>query len=131
MPWAILGTATIGCSVALAVYAGRESIARGIAFVEADLRDKLRRLRINARHLHQWVVVWLVTVLVLLLGLTFAFGSLPFGIVSASLLFCVPWYLVRRRAEQRRLKIEDQLADAMVALASAIKAGLSLGQALE
>jgi tight adherence protein B len=33
--------------------------------------------------------------------------------------------------EARRLKIEDQLADAMVSLAQAIKAGLSLGQSLE
>lgn len=131
MPWAILGTATVGFSVALAVYAGRESLACAIAFVEADLRDKLRRLRINARHLHQWIVAWLIALLALFLGLTFAADSLPFGIVSASLLLCVPWYLVRRRAEQRRLKIEDQLADAMVALASAIKAGLSLGQSLE
>jgi tight adherence protein B len=47
------------------------------------------------------------------------------------MLFCIPWYLIRRRAERRRMQIEDQLADAMVSLASAIKAGLSLGQAIE
>jgi tight adherence protein B len=34
-------------------------------------------------------------------------------------------------AEQRRLQIEDQLADAMVSLSSAIRAGLSLAQAME
>jgi tight adherence protein B len=47
------------------------------------------------------------------------------------LLIAVPWYVVRRLAEARRQKIEDQLADAMVTLSSAIKAGLSLGQSLE
>ncbi len=34
-------------------------------------------------------------------------------------------------AERRRQKIEDQLADAMVTLASAVRAGLSLPQAME
>ena len=34
-------------------------------------------------------------------------------------------------AERRRQKIEDQLADAMVTLANAVRAGLSLAQSLE
>ncbi|MHC4181100.1 MAG: type II secretion system F family protein, partial [Planctomycetota bacterium] len=46
-------------------------------------------------------------------------------------LIAAPWYLLRRLAERRRLQIEDQLADAMVSLASAVKAGLSLSQALD
>ena len=42
-----------------------------------------------------------------------------------------PWYLLRRMAERQRQKIEDQLADAMVTLANAVRAGLSLAQSLE
>ena len=49
----------------------------------------------------------------------------------AAFLACVPWYLLRRMAERRRQKIEDQLADAMVTLANAVRAGLSLAQSLE
>ncbi|MFN0054726.1 MAG: type II secretion system F family protein [Planctomycetales bacterium] len=131
MTWGILGTTSIGVAVAVGVLAGRESIAAGVDFIERDLRDKLRRLRINTRHLHRWVVVWMVSVLVALLGMALLLGNVPLGVLLAVLMLCVPWYLVRRRAEQRRLQIEDQLADAMVSLASAIKAGLSLGQALE
>lgn len=131
MMWAFLGTATMAAAVSLATVAGRDLIADALEFVERDLREKLRRLRVNTRRLHQWVIVWIVSVVGALLGLAFLADSVPFGILSAIVLFCVPWYLIRRRAEKRRLQIEDQLADAMVALASAIKAGLSLGQALE
>jgi tight adherence protein B len=125
------GTAFVGVGVALAAFAGRESIGAGLAFVEDDLRDKLRRLRVNTRNLHKWIVAWAIAVAAALLGFSIALDSIPFGLLFAILLVCVPWYIVRRMAERRRLRIEDQLADAMVSLASAIKAGLSLGQALE
>ena len=42
-----------------------------------------------------------------------------------------PWYLLRRMAQRHRQRIEDQLADAMVTMANAVKAGLSLAQAME
>lgn len=127
----LIGTAMIGSAVALAAVAGREAIGEGVAFVENDLRDKLRRLRVSTRQLHRWVVAWLTAVVAALLGCAIFVGNIPLGVVSAIVLLCVPWYLIRRRAERRRLQIEDQLADAMVSLASAIKAGLSLGQAIE
>jgi tight adherence protein B len=127
----ILATILLGAAVAIAAYAGNDYFQQGLAYVEDDLRDKLRRLRINTRSLHKWVIAWSIALLVALLGFTFALDSLPFGILSTSVLAFVPWYLVKRMAERRRLRIEDQLADAMVSMSSAIKAGLSLGQALE
>jgi tight adherence protein B len=127
----VLSTTLMGAAVAMAAYAGRDYFLRGLAYVEDDLRDKLRRLRINTRSLHKWVMAWSIAVLSALLGFTFAADSLPFGILSAGVLGFVPWYLVRRMAERRQLRLEDQLADAMVSMSSAIKAGLSLGQALE
>jgi tight adherence protein B len=44
---------------------------------------------------------------------------------------CLPWYVVRRLAERRRLAIEDQLADAMVSFSNGVRAGLSIPQALD
>lgn len=131
MQFLLISTVLIGVATALGTYSGEPYFARGIAFVEDDLRDKLRRLRVNTRSLHKWVIAWTIAIFGGLFGLTIGFDSLPFGVVFAILLFCVPWYQVRRMAEKRRLRIEDQLADAMVALSSAIRAGLSLGQALE
>lgn len=127
----LIGSLLVGVSLALVPLTGGDYIAQGVEFIESDLRDKLRRLHVNTRHLHKWVLVWLVCVLGVFLGFLLGAGSLTFAILFSVLLISVPWYVVRRLAEQRRQKIEDQLADAMVSLSSAIKAGLSLGQALE
>lgn len=129
--WLALGCLLIGAAGGLLVISGNEYFARGVGFIESDLRDKLRRLRISTRNLHGWIVVWLAAVAATFLGFTLGAGSAAFGVTFSVLLVCVPWYVVRRLAEKRRLKIEDQLADAMVSLSSAIKAGLSLGQSLE
>ena len=131
MEMLVIGTVVMGLSVTVAAVSGKEYFLRAMAFVEDDLRDKLRKLRINTRALHKWIIAWAITIVACLLGFTIALDNFPFGVMFAILLVCVPWYLVRRMAEKRRLRIEDQLADAMVALSSAIRAGLSLGQALE
>jgi tight adherence protein B len=131
MEFLLISTILMGLAVALGAFAGEPYFLRAISFVEDDLRDKLRRLRVNTRSLHKWVIAWTFAIFGVLFGFTVGADSLPFGVVFAILLVCVPWYVVRRMAEKRRLRIEDQLADAMVALSSAIRAGLSLGQALE
>jgi len=69
-------------------------------------------------------------VLVNFLSFLLILDSFVFALLFSGLLVAGPWYIVRRMAETRREKIEDQLADAMVGLSSAIRAGLSLGQAL-
>lgn len=127
----IAATVLMGCAAALAGFAGRDYFVDALAFIEGDLRDKLRRLRINTRALHKWIIAWAIAVLAALTGFTFALDSLPIGVLFAGVLGFIPWYVVRRMAERRRLRIEDQLADAMVSMSSAIKAGLALGQALE
>lgn len=127
----ILGTTAMGLATAMLWVAGGAYYERGLEFIEQDLRDKLRRLRISTRNLHRWLVSWTIAVVAILLGFWLGLNSLVFGILFAMLLICVPWYAIRRMAEVRRFKIEDQLADAMVSLASAIKAGLSLAQSLE
>jgi hypothetical protein len=47
------GTALVGLCIALLAYAGSETFGAGLAYVEDDLRDKLRRLRVNTRSLHK------------------------------------------------------------------------------
>jgi len=126
-----LGTLMIGLATAAAAYAGGGSYLRGLDAVEADFRDKLRRLRIRAPRLRTWLWVWSVVVFVVFLAMWMLLEMPVIGLTISVLLVCLPWYIVRRMAEKRRLKIEDQLADAMVSLSSAITAGLSLAQAIE
>jgi tight adherence protein B len=127
----LLTSVLIGLSCALVPLTGGDLFHWALGFVEDDLREKLRRLRVNTRPLHGWLIVWLVAVSVVFLGFLLILESAIFATLFSVLLIAVPWYVVRRLAEQRRQKIEDQLADAMVTLSSAIKAGLSLGQSLE
>jgi tight adherence protein B len=126
-----LGTFCTGLAVGLFAYAGTEYYGRWFDYVERDFRDKLRRLRIVSRRLRTWLLSWLIFVAVVLLVLWIVFDVFILAIMTAGLLISLPWYVVRRMAERRRMKIEDQLADAMVSLAGAIKAGLSLAQSIE
>lgn len=127
----LLGTLMIGLATAGVAWAGSDYYARGLDFVERDFRDKLRRLRLNPKGLRGWLTAWAALVLAVFLVLWIALDMFLIGVSVAVLLVCLPWYIVRRMAERRREKIEDQLADAMVSLSSAVKAGLSLAQAIE
>jgi tight adherence protein B len=126
-----LGSGAIGLAIAMAVFYGRELSARTFLAVEADLGEKLRRLRVTTARLRGYLIGWLIAT-----GCTFfvfwlVLDNPVFAVLSVVFLLATPWYLLRRMAERHRQKIEDQLADAMVMLANAIRAGLSLAQSLE
>ena len=94
-------------------------------------RGEMRRLRASTRNLRRYLIVWLIATAAMFAVLSFVMNSLVFAILFSLFLIAAPWYMVRRMAERHRQKIEDQLADSMVTLASAISAGLSLAQSLE
>ena len=126
-----LGSLTMGLAVGLGSYAGRDHFAQAFSAVERDIAEKLRRLRASARNLRSYLIAWLITV-----GCTFAvfllvLGSPIFAVLISAFLLSAPWYLLRRMAQRHRQKIEEQLADAMVMLAGAVRSGLSLAQSLE
>lgn len=127
----ILATVFIAASCAMFAYAGERYYRQWFAFIESDLRDKLRRLRINMKNLRKVLIAWFSMVGVVFVVLWITFGLFVLGLLLAAVQICLPWYIVRRMAQKRKEQIEDQLADAMVSLSSAIKAGLSLAQALE
>ena len=127
----ILGTVLIGVAMGLASYASRDYYQRGLDYIEANFREKLRRLRVNTKNLRRFLKLWALIIVLTFLGVTFFANSIIFGTVAGGLVVGLPWYILARMAEQRKVKIEDQLADAMVSLSSAIKAGLALAQALE
>lgn len=130
-PIILLTSGLVGASIGLGTYFGREYYFRGLDFLERDLREKLRSLRISTKRLRAWLILWSVALVALLVGLGYFFDSLAFALTFAVLLACLPWYVIRRLALSRRQQIESQLADAMVTFSSAIKAGLSLAQAMD
>lgn len=125
-----ISTALIGAAVGLGAYAGAPFYALGLDFVERDIGDKLRRLHYRTNNLRRILVLWSIALAATFLGTWLLAENLTFAVLGTALLSCGPWFVIRRMAERYRQRIEDQLADAMVSLSSAVKAGLSLAQAL-
>ena len=115
----------------LGAYGGRDYLEWGFDFVERDVTDKLRALRVSTRSLRSLLVAWAATIggVLVVLGLLLQ-GLVP-AVAISLLLACLPWYIVRRLAERRRQQLEDQLADAMVSFSNGVRAGLSIPQAMD
>ena len=120
-----------GTGAAGAVYFGRPYVAWGVDLLERDLSDKLRRLRVDTSRLRRYLKIWLWVIVVEFLVFWLVLDSFIFGLLTSAFLLSGPWYMLRRMAARHRQRIEDQLADAMVTMANAVKAGLSLAQAME
>jgi tight adherence protein B len=127
----VIASGLMGAGTAGVAYFGRPYYWHVVDYLERDLGEKLRRLRMPTHRLRRQIVLWSALLAVVFFGLWLGADSLVFAVLGAAVLSCGPWYVLRQMAETRRLKIEDQLADAMVTLSSAVKAGLSLPQALE
>jgi tight adherence protein B len=130
-PLVWLGCLFVGLAVAAAAYFCREYFAQTVGRVENDLAEKLRRLRMSTKKLRRYLILWFAGTAGVFFSFWILLDNLVFGILVTVFLLLAPWYLIRRMAERRRLKIEDQLADAMVTLANAVRAGLSLAQSME
>lgn len=120
-----------GAAVATFVYFCRGYYGSFLDFVHADLSEKLRRMRISTVNLRTYLLAWSVVIVGAAGSLWVAFDSFPLALLAAAVLFCGPWYVLRRMAQRYRDKIEDQLADGMASFSAAIRAGLSIPQALE
>lgn len=130
-PEVLISSSLFGCCVALLAWAGEPYFRQSLDKVEAAFRDKLKRLRIYPRNLRASIFAWCCFTVAHFLLMALVFDVPVIGLVLSMLLLGLPWYLLKRWTERRRELIEDQLADSMVSLSSAIKAGLSLAQALE
>jgi len=126
-----LGNLTIGLAAATAALALDATARSAFHAVERDLSERLHRLHVPTGRLRAWLITWLAATAITLLVFWLVADNLVFGLLAGTLLLAGPWYLIRRLDERRHEEIEDQLADAMVTLASAVRAGLSLMQALE
>ena len=128
---AALGCLLVGLAAGTFAWSAEGEFARRSAFVERDLADKFRRMRLPTEYLHRYIELWVALTAGTFLIFWLVLESPIFAVLISVFLLCGPWYLLRRLAQRRRQKIEDQLADAMVMLANAVRAGLSLAQAMD
>jgi len=120
-----------GICVAGIAFANVANFTRLLDFVEADLTERLRSLRIKAAKLRFWIQTWIVIVAVSFLVLWLGLDLLPLAALLAIFMLAGPWYVIRRLSRARKEKIEEQLADAMVMFSNNVRAGLSLAQSME
>jgi Flp pilus assembly protein TadB len=125
------GCLFIGLAAAVAGFSGKQYFAQAFDALERDMAEKLRRLRASTKNLRKYLAAWLIAIACVFCGCALILDNMVFAVLFSTFLLCAPWYLLRRWAERHRQKIEDQLADAMVTLANAVRAGLSLPQSLE
>lgn len=127
----LAGSLSLGVSTALAGLALADSILAWLARQEKRIEDRLRSLRLPSQHVHRHLMTAMGLVLAAFMGMSLWTGSLLLGALAAAAVALTPFWLLRRYARRRTARIEDQLADAMATMASAVRAGLSLSQGLE
>ena len=121
----------MGAAAGMLSWASRDFVGQGLDMIEADVRGKLRQMRVQTPYLRYYLATWLYVIVIVLILLWFGYGSPIFAILAVTLMGPLPWFLLKRMAARRRQKIEDQLAGSMSTLSGAIRAGLSLAQSLE
>ncbi len=126
-----LASLLIGLAAAAAGWGLLTSDDSWLDDLERKWADQLRRIRISTNRLRIYLLCWLGITAAVGVLLWVGFGSPLFAACAIGLLLTVPWLILRKLATVRHEKIEDQLADAMVSLSSAIRAGLSLPQSLD
>ncbi len=126
-----LATLLIGLAAAAAGWGMLTADGGWLDDLERRWADQLRRIRISTSHLRIYLICWLSITAAVGILLWVGMGSPLFAACAIGLLLSVPWLILRNLAARRHEKIEDQLADAMVSLSSAIRAGLSLPQSLD
>src|SRR5689334_13519356 len=127
----LLSSLLFASAVGLGAYACRDTLWVPFDWIERDVGDKLRALRIAPKSLHALLSGWLATIVGIFLVLGIVLESPVIALLICMLLAALPWDTVRRLADRRRQAIEDQLADAMVSFSNGVRAGLSIPQALD
>lgn len=131
MTFAWIGSLLIGLAACAGAWGLVTSEGSWLDALERNWSDQLRRLRVSTTRLRVYLLIWLGIIGAAAVIVWVGFGSPVLALVATGALLTVPWLLIRRLTRIRKERIEDQLADAMVSLSSAIRAGLSLPQALE
>lgn len=121
----------MGAAAGMLSWASRDYVGRGLDMIEADVRAKLRQMRVQTPYLRYYLATWLYVIVIVWILLWFGYGSPIFALLAVTLMGPLPWFLLKRMATRRRQKIEEQLAGSMSTLSGAIRAGLSLAQSLE
>lgn len=130
----LLSVTLAGISFAIAFWIGQqllvEATSRYRKVLVNDAQANLREMFVFIDVSHLWpAVVCLAMGLALVTWLIFDFLFLSFLVAIVSLF--LPRYLLNQAVKARTEKFEQQLPDALLAISSALRAGVSIGVALK
>ncbi len=90
--------------------------------------DSLHEFRANPMHYLAMEIICACAIAAILYVI---FDAFVFGIIGFAVGYLIPNVMIQRRVQDRRHQLEAQLPDALTALSSAVRAGLSLAQSME
>jgi tight adherence protein B len=109
----------------------RDVVGIALNGIENDVQEKLKAMRLSVPNLRAYLTGWIYILAIIFLLLWFGYNKPIFALLALMLLGPLPYYILAKMAFERKQKIEDQLSGSMTTLSSAIRAGLSIAQALE
>ncbi len=127
----LINSLVMGFAASALAYASLDAAGRILDFIESNVGEKLKQMRIKMPMLRYALASWIYLEIIVVVLIWFVYGKPIFGLLAAILTGPLPWYWLYRMAKRRRQRIEDQLAGSMTTLSGAIRAGLSLPQSLE
>ena len=130
-PEIILISSVMAAAAGGITWYSREGVGLMLNGIEENVREKLKAMRLSTPHLRGYLTGWVYLLAIIFFVIWFGYGKPIFAVLALALLGPLPYYLLARMAFERKQKIEDQLSGSMTTLSSAIRAGLSIAQALE
>ncbi|MEM9943845.1 MAG: type II secretion system F family protein [Planctomycetota bacterium] len=127
----LLNSAFLAAGSGAMAWFSRDLVGTVLGGIEENIRLQLKAMRIATPHLRTYLTCYLYFAITVFFGVCFGYGSLIFACLSIALLIPFPYFMLNKMAQSRRDKIEDQLANSMTTLSNAIRAGLSIAQALD
>lgn len=95
------------------------------------LAGELRDLGFEDQQLINYHRLWGLAIIGVFLFFWLVVGMAAVGIVLVFLIFLLPGFFVRRRVQERKTILRDQMSSACTGLANATRAGLALAQGFE
>jgi len=126
--------AAVACSGTAVAFAAVRVWPAWDVVAEIQLRkftERFRRLTLSEETLRLWLRIWGVAWGLAVYSLWWVADMPPLALFAGFLIYIAPRYILDHLIRRRSHKLRDQLVGSAIALANAVKAGLSIAQGFE
>lgn len=97
----------------------------------ADLSPRLKDLELGDAYLYLMLRIWGLSILGAFIGVGIILQAFPIALLTIAVIYVSPRYWLEYMIWRRKTLLRDQMVAASMALANAVRAGLSLAQGFE